>query len=124
MLLVEDEAVTRTALTVLLEYQGAVVVAVGSIAEAMGAIATGLKLDLLVTNIRLPDGNGAQVLNAVRRQDEQLGQQTPAIALSGEVFETIRMEYDAAGFQLYIAKPFNSQILLRDIDRLLQERRR
>lgn len=124
MLLVEDEAVTRTALTILLEYQGAVVVAVGSIADAIGTIAAGLQPDLLVSNIRLPDGNGTQVLHAVRQRDAQLGRYTIAIALSGEVFETIRSDYDAAGFQLYIAKPFDSQMLLRNIDRLLQERRR
>lgn len=110
---------TRTALTVLLEYQGAIVVSVGSIQEGIRAIRSGFQPNLLVSNIRLPDGNGARVLEAVRRQDVALGRHTVAIALTGEAIEMIRTDPDSAGFEIYLSKPYDSEILLHTIARLL-----
>lgn len=119
VLIVEDEAVTRTALTVLLEYQGAIVVSVGSIHEGIRTIESGFQPNLLVSNIRLPDGNGARVLEAVRRQDVVLGRHTVAIALTGEAIGMIRNDPDSAGFEIYLSKPYDSEILLSTIARLM-----
>lgn len=121
VLIVEDEAVTRTALTVLLEYQGAIVSAVGSIQAGIDAIAAGFQPDLLISNIRLPDGNGARVLDAVRRQDLELGRRTVAIALTGEEIEMIRSDPESAGFQVYLSKPYDSERLLETIARFMSE---
>ncbi|GAP97943.1 two-component hybrid sensor and regulator [Leptolyngbya sp. NIES-2104] len=118
-MIVEDEAVTRTALSVLLEYQGAIVVSVGSIQEGIRAIESGFQPHLLVSNIRLPDGNGARVLEAVRQQDAALKRQTAAIALTGEAIEMIRTDPDSAGFEIYLSKPYDSGILLNTIARLM-----
>ncbi len=118
-MIVEDEAVTRTALSVLLEYQGAIVVSVGSIREGIRAIESGFQPDLLVSNIRLPDGNGARVLETVRQQDIELGRRTVAIALTGEAIDMIRSDPDSAGFQVYLSKPYDSSVLLNTIVRLM-----
>ncbi len=112
---------TRTALTVLLEYQGAFVVAVGSIQEGIQAIGSGFQPDLLVSNIRLPDGNGARVVEAVRRQDVELDRRTVAIALTGEAIDMIRHDPESAGFQIYLPKPYDAAILLETIARLMSE---
>lgn len=112
---------TRTALTVLLEYQGAIVIAVGSIQEGIQAIASEFQPDLLVSNIRLPDGNGARVLEAVRRQDLESGRRTVAIALTGEAIDLIRHDPESAGFQVYLPKPYDSETLLTTIARLMSE---
>ncbi|HTL88429.1 MAG TPA: response regulator [Leptolyngbya sp.] len=119
VLIVEDEAVTRTALIVLLEYQGAIVVSAGSIQGGIRAIESGFQPDVLVSNIRLPDGNGARVLEAVRRQDAELGRRTIAIALTGEAIEMIRVDPESAGFQVYLSKPYDSGLLLNTIVRLM-----
>lgn len=119
VLIVEDEAVTRTALTVLLEYQGAIVVAVGSIQEGIHTIQSGFQPHLLVSNIRLPDGNGARVLEAIRQQDREFGRRTPAIALTGEAIDVIRRDPESAGFEVYLPKPYDSESLLNTIARLL-----
>ncbi len=78
VLIVEDEAVIRTALVALLECQGAGVIAVGSVKEGRDALET-LRPDILISNFRLPDGNGAEVLKELRRHDTELGTFTPAI---------------------------------------------
>ncbi|WP_430678144.1 response regulator [Leptolyngbya sp. AN10] len=119
VLIVEDEAVTRTALTVLLEHQGAIVISVGSIQEGIQALQSGFQPDLLVSNIRLPDGNGARVLEAIRQQDAEHKRQTPAIALTGEAIEMIRHDPESAGFEVYLPKPYDSEILLATIARLM-----
>lgn len=95
MLIVEDEAITRTALVVLLEHQGANVIAVSSVKEGQEALMT-LRPDILITNSRLPDGNGADVLQTLRKHDAKLGTLTPAIVLSGEAPETLRMASGSA----------------------------
>lgn len=118
ILIVEDEAVTRTALTVLLEYQGGIVTAVGSVQEGIQAIKSGLKPEVLVSNIRLPDGNGARVLEAIRRQ--YVDRPSVAIALTGEEIEAIRVDPESAGFQVYLSKPYDSRILLSTIARLMR----
>lgn len=118
ILIVEDEAVTRTALTVLLEYQGGIVTAVGSVQEGIQAIKSGLEPEVLVSNIRLPDGNGARVLEAIRRQ--YVDRPSVAIALTGEEIEAIRVDPESAGFQVYLSKPYDSRILLSTIARLMR----
>jgi CheY-like chemotaxis protein len=115
---VEDEAVTRTALTVLLEYQGGMVTSVGSIQEGIQAIESGLEPDVLLSNIRLPDGNGARVLEAIRKR--YVNCPKAAIALTGEEIEAIRVDPESAGFQVYLSKPYDSRILLNTIARLMR----
>ena len=107
---------------VLLEYQGAIVVSVGSVSEGMRAIKSGFQPDLLVSNIRLPDGNGARVLDIIRSQDEKSGRKTSAIALTGEAIEMIRVDSESAGFQMYLSKPYDSEMLLGTIVRLMGDR--
>lgn len=116
----EDEAVTRTALTVLLEYQGAIVTAVGSVKDGIRAIESGLQPDVLVSNIRLPDGNGAKVLKAIRDRDVRK-RPIAAIAITGEVIEMVQIDPESAGFEVYLSKPYDSQTLLSTIARLMSD---
>lgn len=117
--MVEDEAVTRTALTVLLEYQGATVIAAGSAKAGIHALDTGFQPDLLVSNIRLPDGTGGEVLQRLRSLDAGRGRKTPAIALTGESLELVQNDPTLAGFELYLSKPFDSRQLVTEILRLI-----
>ena len=114
ILIVEDEAVTRTALMVLLERQGATVLAVGSVKEGVQTLET-FTPDILLSNIRLPDGVGTEVLQRLRDRDSTLGRFTPAIALTGETLETVRTDPTLAGFQVYMSKPFDAATLITAI---------
>ncbi|KAM3096281.1 response regulator [Phormidesmis sp. 146-12] len=123
ILIVEDEAITRTALMVLLERQGATVLAVGSVKEGLQALETFFP-DVLLSNIRLPDGIGAGVLQRLRDRDSKIGQFTPAIALTGETLETVRTDPSLAGFQVYLSKPFDATTLITAIIGLSEEGKR
>lgn len=116
----EDEAITRIALTVLLEYQGASVVAAGSVAASFQALTQGFHPHLLVSNIRLPDGTGGEVLRYLRRLDDDRGCTTPAIALTGESLDLVRSDPELTGFELYLSKPFDSRRLIVEISRLIE----
>lgn len=123
--MVEDEAVTRTAVTILLEQLGAQVFAVGTVQDGVQAIATNFRPDLVLCNLRLPDGNGVNVIKAVRQQDEQSGRHTPVIVLSGDTVAMGQSEpSEAALYQsidYYLAKPFDSTTLVDRIRQLLEK---
>ncbi|MGV0027489.1 response regulator [Phormidesmis priestleyi] len=120
ILIVEDEAVTRTALMVLLERQGATVVAVGSVIEGVRALEAFIP-DILLSNIRLPDGVGAEVLQRLRDRDSTLGEFTPAIALTGETLQNVRTDPALSDFQVYMSKPFDAATLITAIISLSKE---
>lgn len=118
VLLIEDEAVTRTALTVLLENQGAIVIAVGSVKEGLEVLER-FSPNILLSNMRLPDGIGASVLRRLRDRDIELQQHTPAIALTGEALELVRADPALSGFEMYMSKPFDSEALVTAIVNLI-----
>ena len=98
----------------MLERQGATVVATGSVREGIQALEA-FTPDVLLSNIRLPDGVGASVLNRLRERDAVSSRFTPAIALTGEALEMVRSDPALAGFQVYISKPFDSEALVTAI---------
>lgn len=120
ILIVEDEAVTRTALMVMLERQGATVTAVGLVKKGVQVLES-IAPDILLCNIHLPDGMGTEVLQKLRDRDAHLGKSTPAIALTGESLETVRTDPDLASFDLYISKPFDAVALITAIISLSEE---
>jgi CheY-like chemotaxis protein len=119
VLVVEDEAVTRTALTILLEQLGARVFAVGTVQEGIQAIEQNLHPHLVLCNLRLPDGNGIGVLQAVREQDQQLGRRTPTIVLSGDSPPLEQLNALSDDVYQFLAKPFDSKTLIDTIRQLL-----
>ena len=122
VLLVEDHADTRHVLTRLLRGAGHVVTAADSVAEALGVIraANGGGVELLVSDLALPDGTGLDVIRALRelRPREAAG----AIALSGwGMAEDVRKSIDA-GFDRHLTKPVSFDALLEAVDQLAATR--
>lgn len=103
---------------VLLEHQGATVIAVGSVREGVQTLET-FTPDVLLSNIHLPDGLGTSVLQKLRDRSAELDNFTPAIALTGEALEIARTDPALAGFEIYISKPFDSEALVKVIENLV-----
>lgn len=106
VLLTEDDADGRQALTLILELAGAKVTPVESVREALSVLDS-LRPDVLVSDIGLPDEDGYTLIRHVRSRDAARGQTTPAIALSGYVSSEDRARLLAAGFQIHLRKPVN-----------------
>jgi signal transduction histidine kinase/ActR/RegA family two-component response regulator len=104
ILVVDDEQDTREMLVAILEQSGAKVIAVSSAAEALVELAR-LRLDVLVSDIGMPDQDGYELISRVRSLESQLGKQIPAVALTAYARTEDRIRALSAGFQIHVPKP-------------------
>ncbi|MBE9159791.1 PAS domain S-box protein [Nodosilinea sp. LEGE 06152] len=121
ILVVEDEADARDLLVLVLEQAGAVVTAVTSAAEALRQLPQ-LELDVLISDIAMPDVDGYMLLQQVRSQLAQQGTQPTfkAVALTAYAGEINRQQALAAGFQRHLSKPFEPAELVAAIAALIK----
>ncbi|MBN9417295.1 MAG: PAS domain S-box protein [Candidatus Eremiobacteraeota bacterium] len=117
ILAVDDDRDGREMLQKLLERRGARVLSAGSVAQAMH-ILQGIKPDLLVSDISMPEQDGYELIRNVRRRwsDRQL----PALALTALARSGDRQRTLAAGFQKHLCKPVNPEQLLQALNGLLE----
>ena len=112
ILLVEDHADTAEAMAELLRLLGHCVTVAGGVAEAVAAAgiasttAADGGLDLLISDLGLPDGSGLDVMRAVARSHG-----VPGIALSGYGMEEDVCKSLEAGFDRHLTKPVSLQAL-------------
>jgi PAS domain S-box-containing protein len=115
ILLVEDHADTAMALAELLTTRGHRVSVAGSVGEGLAAAAAstgnGNGIDVVVSDLGLPDGNG---LDLMRELSARYG--LKGIALSGYGMEEDIQRSRAAGFDLHLTKPVKFQALVAAID--------
>ena len=81
--------------------------------------------DLLLLDLRLPDGSGLDVLRAIRGADGITGRydpRLPVIVLSGRVTEADRVRGLEAGADDYVAKPFSYVELAARVRAVLRRR--
>jgi CheY-like chemotaxis protein len=99
LLVVEDDATALEAVCVLLGTSARQVLAARSGAEAL-RVAADQPPDLLITDYRLPDMTGAELVGLL---SEQAGREVPAIALTGH--SRAELGADAAAFARVLRKP-------------------
>jgi signal transduction histidine kinase/CheY-like chemotaxis protein len=117
VLLVEDHADTLGAARDLLEELSCDVVSAASFREALAAAETG-PLDLVISDLDLPDGSGLDLMRTLRDSYGLAG-----IAVTGYgMEEDIRLGREA-GFVDHLVKPITLQRLEGAIDRFFAERR-
>jgi DNA-binding response OmpR family regulator len=119
LLLVEDDATLRRALSFNLVREGYEVVTAADGESAMEA-ARGEGLDLIVLDVMLPGMSGVEVLRVLRRE----GVTTPVIMLSAKGDEIDRVVGLQVGADDYVAKPFSRPELLARIEAVLRRGRR
>jgi two-component system CheB/CheR fusion protein len=112
ILLVEDHADTAEAMADILRERGHRVIVAGSLAAALAAADEGSGIDLVVSDLGLPDGNGLTLMRELRDRYGLAG-----IAVSGYGTEEDRRQSADAGFSAHLTKPIT-------VDRLLDEIRR
>lgn len=106
ILLVEDDDDSRQLLQRLLMKQGYTVHAGQDYASALD-IAAHQRVDLLISDIGLPDRDGCEVMKAIKRMYAVRG-----IALTGFDSDEDATRYKAAGFTGFITKPCDLANLL------------
>lgn len=102
ILLVEDHADTAAVMSRLLKMLGHEVRLAHSVESALREAASGSAIDLLISDIGLPDGTGFDVLRGVHERGS-----VPAIALTGFGMDHDIARSRAAGFSEHLTKPVN-----------------
>ena len=114
VLIVEDEADTREALSLIIAEAGATVTAVGTAAEALAALAAS-RPDVLLCDIGLPTEDGYVLIRKLRGLRPEDGGATPAVALTAFAQASDRARAVAAGFDTHVAKPIEPDRLLQTL---------
>ncbi len=125
--MVDDETDARELLVFILEQAGAIVTSVASAIEALQTL-THSKIDLLISDIGMPDVDGYMLMQQVqaqfaqkRKQISAFNQAMPkAIALTAYAGEINQQKAIAAGFQHHISKPVEPAELVTTIASLME----
>ncbi len=118
MLVVDDEADLTATYVRLLERHGYRAIAVGTRREALDILAKE-PLALVISDVRLPDGNGLDVVRAASAAPAP----TRAIVITGFSSEAARLAAFEAGASAYFAKPFSAPGLIAAVRELSQPAR-
>ena len=104
VLVVDDQEDAREMLAMVLQHAGALVTTAGSAAEAL-KICGDEKIDVLVSDIGMPEEDGYTLIGRVRSLPSNGGGRTPAIALTAYATEEDQKRALAEGFEAHVAKP-------------------
>jgi DNA-binding NtrC family response regulator len=113
VLVVDDDRATRAGLAELLEHAGYDVISTESFHDALSILRT-KPPDLLITDVRLHEYNGLQLVIA-------RGDSVPAIVITGHVDPVLEQEARRQGAE-YILKPVNPGQLLDLVTEVLDHK--
>lgn len=115
ILIVEDSRLVTEAFAILFAEAGYAVHSARTVAEAV-RVGTQQQIDLMLLDLSLPDGNGLEVLEALRVH-KKLPRAT--LAMTGHTDGALRRDCLDAGCADVLIKPVPIRDLLRQIERLL-----
>jgi DNA-binding NtrC family response regulator len=118
LLLVEDDPEQREALAELVERAGFHPHAVGTIAEARALVANGMLPDLVLSDLKLPDGSGLELLDLFEDRTR-----TDIVLLTGHATVSSVVEAMRRGVRDYLTKPIDTarlRTLLANVQRTLE----
>jgi len=114
---VEDHEATRITLSGVLEREGCKVTAVASVGAAREKIRDE-EFDLVLTDLRLPDGDGMEILEEVKR----LSAGSPVIIITGHGSEETAVQAMKKGAFNYLSKPLDLNRLRAELEGALRWR--
>ena len=115
ILVIDDEADLATTFTRLLGRHGYRAIAVGSLDAARAAMRDETPA-LVVSDIRLPDGDGLDLVRAARARVPPI----PAIVMTGHASPGMQRAALEAGAFAFLAKPFPTASLVALVDEALR----
>jgi DNA-binding NtrC family response regulator len=107
ILIVDDEKNMRRILSTILQGEGHVVVEATGVKEAINLVSTA-QFDLILTDQKMPDGDGLSVIAAARDADPSL----PVVMLTAFATVDLAVEAMRQGAFDFITKPFTPEVLL------------
>jgi DNA-binding response OmpR family regulator len=119
VLVVEDNEADSALARVLLEMSGHTVEIAATASKAVAAIRVRAP-DLVVLDLGLPDASGTALIRQVRA--ECAIEPIPIVAVSAYPERFPRKDQMDAGCDAYIAKPFDTRTLVRQVEKLTRKR--
>ncbi|NJW52990.1 sigma-54-dependent transcriptional regulator [Salinimicrobium oceani] len=116
ILLVEDDVAFCTMLKTFLVKKECEVDAVYTATEALTMVAKH-KYDVVISDVRLPDKEGLEILQAVNKKGEKTG----VIMMTSYAEISMAVNAIKEGALDYIAKPFHPEVIMKAINEALQE---
>jgi DNA-binding NtrC family response regulator len=118
VLLIDDDPGLSEVIAMLLEREGYVAERAGTLKEGISRVEAG-ELDLVVTDLKLPDGTGLDAIRAIRAGHPEL----PIIMITSYSSMESAIAALRAGAVDYIIKPFDNDEFVHSVARALKERR-
>ena len=113
VLVVEDNLVNRKVVSAMLQKQGFAVDLAENGLEALNAITSGLRPDLILMDVQMPIMDGLEATRLIREWENERGLPClPVVALSAAAFAEDQQRCTLAGMDDFLAKPINHAELL------------
>jgi CheY-like chemotaxis protein len=106
VLVVDDDADSRNILSTILECEGAMVTCADSATAALVQYVGARGFDVVVSDLAMPTRDGLWLVQQLRRAAVEFGRPLRAVALSAHAQQETRMVALDAGFDTFVAKPF------------------
>ncbi len=119
-LVVDDESSLRTALFRILDRQGFQVVTANSKREAEALIATDTPFDLALVDLRLPDGDGLELMQRIRQMPMHASCQVIILTGHGTIENAVKATQ--MGAYHFVTKPFNMEELVSIVEKAISHK--
>ncbi|MEW6127952.1 MAG: response regulator [Acidobacteriota bacterium] len=119
VLVVDDQTDTRELTCFMLSERKAEIEAAESVQKAL-EILTYWNPHIIVSDLGMPDEDGYFLIQQLRNMND--GKQIPALALTGYAFNEERERALKMGFQGFLTKPVNPEILVAEVVKLIAAR--
>jgi two-component system chemotaxis response regulator CheY len=118
IMLVDDSATILLSISNILTKAGYAVEKASNAADGLAKFKTGVKVDLLITDLNMPGMNGIEFIKAVRTLPNY--KFMPILFLTTESQQSKRLEAKAAGASGWLVKPATADELLNTIKLVLR----
>ena len=119
ILLVEDNLVNQKVAVAVLQKRGHRLTIANNGLEGVAAASSGT-FDLVLMDVQMPVMDGWEATAAIRARERSSGSHMPIIAMSAHARKEDIDRCRAAGMDGYVSKPFQIEVLLKELDRVQQ----
>ena len=122
ILCIEDDFDSREVLQLFLQQCGAIVESVESASRAISVLnKNGRSFDVIISDLAMPNEDGYSLISQIRQFSPEKGGKIPAVALSAFTTRENKEKAYSSGFQKYHTKPFEPDLLIKDILELVHK---
>lgn len=115
ILIAEDNKINQLVARKILEREGHIISLVNNGQEAIEKSAE-QTFDIIFMDIHMPELNGWEATDVIRKREKNTGQRVPIIALTGSSMQEDKTKCLNAGMDDFITKPFSRGKLLQTIE--------